>query len=187
MTRPRVLVSVAGVMAFLTIPTPAQSTPGQPASTPPEMTATYNSLADGILALRRSESNLVKAILASTYGNAEATLEKARARIESKKDARAAMEKLAAFVAQLGNEGDATVAGIRKRLLEGGHHHNSAAEQQGVYDEGFVVVTRVARKAFLDLAGRIGKLALAPDLAALNAEWQSVVKQYDAVKSEAGH
>lgn len=188
-TRRWILVCVMTLMASLAIPIPARAqTPAGPAaSTPPEMVATYSTLADGILALRRSESNLVQAILASTYGHAEATMAKVKARVESKQDARADIEKLASLVAQLGNEGDAAVAGIRKRLVEGGHHHHSTAEQQGVYEEGFVVVTRAARQTLLDAATRIGKMAQAPDLKALDSEWQSVAKQYAMVKKEAGH
>ena len=98
----------------------------------------------------------------------------------------AEIEKLASLVSQLGNEGDGSVAGVRKRLLEGGHHHNAQGEQQGIYDEGFVVVTRAAKKVFLDAAGRIGKLAAAPDAAALETEWQKVSRQFSELMAK-GH
>lgn len=71
------------------------------------------------------------------------------------------------------------MAGIRKRLLEGGHHHNAAGEQQGTYDEGFVIVTRAAKKVFLDSAAGIGKLGTSPDAGALDAQWQKVKTQYE--------
>ena len=73
------------------------------------------------------------------------------------------------------------MAAVRKTLLEGGHHHNAAGEQQGIYDEGYVIVTRAAKKVFLDAAGQIGKSAQAPNLTTLDAEWQKVQKQYAAL------
>ena len=152
-------------------------------ATPAELVATYDTLADTILASKKTEHNLVKSILSATFRHAEATLAAARGAIKSGQDAKPAIEKLAALVSQLGNEGDAAIAAVRNRLLEGGHHHNAKGEQQGVYDEGFVMVTRVAKKAFLDSATRIGKLAMAPDAKALDTEWDGVSRLYnEAVK-----
>ena len=53
---------------------------------------------------------------------------------------------MAADVAQIGTEGDSAVAAVRKRLIEAGQHHNAAGEAQGVYDEGYVIVTRRPRQ-----------------------------------------
>ncbi len=154
--------------------------------TPATLVSTYRSLADAILAVKESEANLVRSILATTYGHAEATLAETRANLKAHKPAKAEIEKLASLVSQLGNEGDGSVAGVRKRLLEGGHHHNAQAEQQGVYDEGFVIVTRAAKKVFLDAAGAIGKLAANPNAAALDAEWQKVSRQFSELMAK-GH
>lgn len=154
-------------------------------NTPPELVKTYASLADTILGAKQTEAELVRSILSAAYRHAETTLAKAKKKIESG-NAREEIEALADLVSQLGNEGDAAVAGIRKRLLEGGHHHNAAGEQQGIYDEGFVVVTKAARKVFLDAASRIGKMAAAPDARALETEWQAVEKQYQALMKPAG-
>ena len=151
------------------------------ASTPAELVASYNSLADTILAGNRTEHNLVKAILSATYKHGELALKAAKSSIKSGQGAKGDIEKLAALVSQLGNEGDASVAGIRTRLLEGGHHHNAKGEQQGLYDEGFVIVTRAAKKTFLDAAMRIGKLAMAPDAKALDAQWDAVTRQYNEI------
>ncbi len=41
-------------------------------------------------------------------------------------------------MALFANEGDNAIAGIRKRLVEGGHHHNAAGEEQGIFEEGYV-------------------------------------------------
>jgi hypothetical protein len=151
------------------------------ASTPAELVASYNSLADTILAGNRTEHNLVKAILSATYRHGEMALKAAKSSIKSGQGAKGDIEKLAAFVSQLGNEGDASVAGIRTRLLEGGHHHNAKGEQQGLFDEGYVIVTRAAKKALLDSAMRIGKLAMAPDAKALDTEWAAVTRQYNEI------
>jgi hypothetical protein len=146
--------------------------------TPAPLVATYGSLADAILATKKAEWNLIHSILASTYQHAQGMYAKASANLEAGKDAGAQIEQLAELVAQIGNEGDASVAAIRKRLLEGGHHHNAKGEEQGIYDEGFVIVTREAKKSFLAAAGAIGKLAAKPDAAALKAAWAKVEKEF---------
>ncbi len=157
---------------------------GAPA-TPPELVKSYETLADVILGAKHTEKNLVSAIVATTYGHAEAALARARAKIDAGQEARGELERLAAYVAQLGNEGDAAVAGVRKRLLEGGHHHNAKGEEQGLYDEGFVIVTRAAKKVFLDAAAEIGKLTRSPDVEALDKAWTKVREQYEALMTEA--
>lgn len=182
----RVFVCLAGLLvAGIFLPS-AQSHAGTSASTPQELVAAYSALADTILGVRKTESSLVQAILSTAFAHAQATMAKVKTKIEAGQDARAEIETLAALVSQIGNEGDAEVAGIRKRLIEGGHHHHSTAEPRGAYEEGFVVVTRTARQALLESAGRIGRLAMSPDLKALDSEWQSVAKQYEALTREAG-
>jgi hypothetical protein len=116
---------------------------GSQAATPAEMVATYNTLADGILALKDTETNLVRSILSAAHAHAQVQLDRARKAIAANDaaGARGAIEALAADVAQLATEGDNAVGAVRKRLLQGGHHHNAAGEAQGIYDEGFVVVT----------------------------------------------
>jgi hypothetical protein len=148
----------------------------RPTDTPAEMVATYEALADTILGANRAEDRLVRSILAAAYGQAEAELGRAREalRANDTASARSATENLAADVGQIGTEGDNAVAGVRKRLLEGGHHHNAAGEAQGIYDEGYVVVTKVAKKAFLDSAKALAILARDPKADALDAEWKKV-------------
>lgn len=149
------------------------------AETPEDLVTSYESLADGILALKATEYNLVRSILATTYLHAQATLNTVKSKLGTGESARTDVERLAALVSQLGNEGDAAVAAIRKRLLEGGHHHHAAAEQEGLYDPGFVIVTRAAKKVFLDAATEIGKLASSPQAGALDAQWSKVQRQFD--------
>src|SRR5262249_13555979 len=131
----RTAVSVAAIAVIAALPRPAAAQPAP--ATPKELVATYDSLADTILAGNKSERKLVLAILASTYGHAQAEAGKAKAAL-AKGDAAAAtaaVQNVATAVGQIATEGDASVGAIRKRLLEGGHHANSEGEAQGVYEE----------------------------------------------------
>lgn len=174
----RIFIALAILMAAAAALTPVRAAQQDSAATPPQLVAAYGSLADTLLAAKKTEWNLVQSILATTYGHAEATLAQAREKLKSGKNAKTEVEKLAALVSQLGNEGDLAVAGVRKRLVEAGHHHHATAEQQGQYEDGFVVVTRAAKKVFMDAAGQIGKMAASPDAGHLETEWQKVQKQY---------
>lgn len=161
---------------------PAPAAAEQAGGTPAEMVASYNSLADGILALKRTEANLVKAILAASVGHGQVNLARASTAIEKGdvQAARAAVEALASNVGQLATEGDNAVGAVRKRLLEGGHHHNAAGEAQGMYDDGYVIVTRAAKAKLLASSRAIAGMAPAPKVDALEAEWkkaQSVVAE----------
>ncbi|MHC4844864.1 MAG: hypothetical protein ACYTCU_01745 [Planctomycetota bacterium] len=156
-------------------------------ATPPQLAAAYSSLADTILAAKQTEWDMVHAILAATYSHAEGTIAHARAKLEAGQDARAEIELLAALVAQLGNEGDATVAGIRKRLIDGGHHHHADDGDSGAYDEGFVIVTRKAKQALLEAAGRIGRLGATRETAALDHEWERVALQFQTLHEGTDH
>ncbi|MFZ0429858.1 MAG: hypothetical protein WAO20_17205 [Acidobacteriota bacterium] len=185
--RVRFSVSVfLAIACFLVLTGPAAAQ-GTPAQTPPELVKAYQSLADTILGGKHTEKNLVLAILATTYGHAQGTYAQAKAKISAGRDARTDLERLATYVSQLGNEGDAAVAGVRKRLLEGGHHHNAQGEDQGLYDEGFVVVTKAAKKAFLDAAGEIAKLTRSPNAEALDQAWERVEGEYQKLMKEAGN
>lgn len=166
---------VAGMLMGSSGPARAQSTAPQ-GGTPAEMVATYNTLADAILAVKNTEANLVRSILVAAHAHARIQLDRARQAIKAgdAKAGQTALENLAAAVGQIGTEGDSAVGGIRKRLLEGGHHHNAAGEAKGIYDEGYVVVTRAAKQAFLDSSKAIGALARAPKADALEAEWKKV-------------
>jgi hypothetical protein len=147
------------------------------------MVATYRTLADAILAVKHTEANLVRSILSATHAHAQVELGRAQKAIKAgdAKAARSAVENLATDVAQLGTEGDSSVAAVRKRLLEGGHHHNAAGEAKGIYDEGFVVVTRPAKQAFLEASRAIGQMAGAPKADALEAEWAKVQSTFSGL------
>lgn len=167
--------------AALLVPSLALAAPGAAAeartpATPAEMVATYDALADVILGAKKAEDKLVRSILAASYGHAQSELNRARAALKANDTAaaRTALENLAADVGQIGTEGDNAVAGVRKRLLDGGHHHNAAGEASGTYDEGYVVVTKAGKQAFLDASKAIAMLAREPKAEALEAEWKKV-------------
>jgi hypothetical protein len=145
-------------------------------ATPAALVATYGSLADAILAVKATEANLVRAMLDGGHAHAQALLAQARAAIDAgkKDEAKAHIESLAALVAQLGAEGDNAIAGVRKRLLDGGHHHNAEGEKQGIYEPGYVIVTKSAKANLLAASKAIAQVASAPDKAALDKAWASV-------------
>lgn len=152
-----------------------------PPATPPELVATYDSLADAILATKASERNVVRAILASTHGHAHASYERAKAALAANdtRGAGAAIEDLAAYVGQLATEGDNAVGAVRKKLVEGGHHHHHHAEgakepKADEYDKGYVLVDRLSKQRLLDASKAIGRLAAAPSARALDEQWTAV-------------
>lgn len=112
-------------------------TPAWGQKTPPSLVRSYDNLADIILSVRSMESNLVTSVLDGHY---RAALE-----LFDSGDHDAAAAEMALFA----NEGDNAIGGVRKRLLEGGHHFNAEGEDKGVYEPGYVVVTRAAKQAGL--------------------------------------
>jgi hypothetical protein len=113
------------------------------AETRKSLVASYETLADTILGAKKTEHNLVTAIL-ETHVNA------ARRQFADKK-----FEDSAAEMALFANEGDNAVGGIRKRLVEGGHHHNAEGEAKGTYEAGFVIVTKAAKKKAMDASAAL--------------------------------
>ena len=127
-------------------PKPAAAQAGP--STPAELVATYNSLADGILALKRTEEDLCRSILAAAYAHGRRSswaARRRRSRPATRRPRRPRSRPSRPSVGQLATEGDNAVAAVRKKLLDGGHHHNAAGEAQGIFDEGFVIVTKAAK------------------------------------------
>ncbi len=130
--------------------------PGFAQQTPKTTVAAYDALADVILGMRTAESDFVKAMLHNHYLAARRAFEAGD------------WETSAAQMALFGNEGDNAVAGIRKRLVEGGHHHNAAGEDAGIYDEGFVIVTKEDKKKALAASKALRE---AKDETARKAAW----------------
>lgn len=128
----------------------------QPQTTPAPTTATYASLADAILAIKNTEANFVRSLLNGHYQAADALMQRGN------------FQEAAAEMALFANEGDNAIGGVRKRLLEGGHHHNADGEAKGVYEPGYVVVTRKAKATALGLSA---KMRSAGDAGAARRVW----------------
>lgn len=126
--------------------------------------ATYDAVADTILASKKAEKGIVHTVLD-----------------EHDRAARRAFDsgnwgECAAEMALFANEGDNQVGGIRKRLLAGGHHHNAEGEAKGVYEEGYVTVTRAAKTAIL---GAVAAMQDAKDDAGRKAAWSTYAAAAD--------
>lgn len=141
---------VAGMLAV------AVSSYALGAETRKSLAETYDAIADTILGSKHAEKGIVKTILDTHHRAAKEAFDGGR------------HDEAAAQMALFANEGDNRIGGIRKRLLEGGHHHNAEGEAKGIFDEGFVIVTKVAKKACLDAAAA---LQAAGDDAARKAAW----------------
>ncbi len=163
MNRTRTLLAVA-LLSLLLLAGLAASAAAQ--STPPSMVKTYESLATIILGAREAEADLVRAILDGHRRAAEA-------KFQSGDFAGAAAE-----MALFANEGDNAIGGVRKRLLEGGHHHNAAGEEKGIYEPGYVIVTRAAKQAALQASADLRK---ATADAARKAAWDAFAKVADGL------
>ena len=105
-----------------------------PQQTPKNLAGAYGALADTILAVKHTEAELVRSILGVHYRAAKDYVQ------------RGDSDHAGAEIALFANEGDNAIGGIRKRLLEGGHHHNADGEAKGLFDPGFVIVTRKAKE-----------------------------------------
>jgi hypothetical protein len=149
-------------------------------TTPKEMVAAYGGLADTILSANKAERHLVLAIVAASYGHAQAEVAHAQQALKGKPKAadlaaaRTAIDNVAAAVGQIATEGDNAVAAVRKRLLEGGHHANAEGEAQGMFEPGYVVVTKAAKKTFLESSQALAMMGRQPNAAALDLEWKKV-------------
>lgn len=128
------------------------------AETRKPLVETYTAVADTILGSKRAESGIVKAILQEHYDAAKHAFDTGQ------------FDVAGAEMALFANEGDNQVGGIRKRLLEGGHHHNAEGEAKGIYEEGYVIVTKAAKKSALDA---VASLREATDDAGRRAAWAS--------------
>jgi len=113
--------------------------------TAPGMVKTYDALADTILAIKRTEVGFVRAML-------ESYMDAARMDYENRD-----YEGAAANMALFANEGDNAIAGIRKRLVDGGHHHHHHASDEDTadYDQGFVIVDKANKASLLASAAQM--------------------------------
>ena len=78
----------------------------------------------------------------------------------------------AANMALFANEGDNAIAGIRKRLVEGGHHHHHHAsdDDSDEYDQGYVIVNKAHKASLIEAAAQMRQ---ARKKSAAKAAWKS--------------
>jgi hypothetical protein len=135
--------------------------PGQAPRTSPGLVHTYSEFATVLLASKKTEASLVRAICTDAYQTA--MLEIAQGSLAlgdgNREDAAGHLEAAATAVAMIATEGDKAVAGVRNRLLEGGHHHHAKAEIAEKYDPGYVIVEKTEKRKLLDEAQALGRLA----------------------------
>lgn len=177
------VLAVILVATFVAVPVQAQETPAP-------MVQTYSALADALLGLNQAEVAFMRTLLSTHYGHAQAAAMKG--------DYAAA----AAQMALVANEGDNAIAGIRNRLIEGGHHHHHAdgeghhhADDEGhhaddagshhsddadesAYDLGFIIVTKAAKATMLEASAAMRSAA---DEASAMTAWEQFAAAYDAV------
>ena len=140
---------IIAVLALLALPAAAQETPKS-------IVTAYDALADTILAVRQAEMNFVAAMLDGHLHAAKVAMKNGD------------FEAAAGWMALFANEGDNAIGGVRKKLLEGGHHFNAAGEEAGIFEDGYVIVTREAKAGMLEASK---ELRLAQDEAAREAAW----------------
>jgi hypothetical protein len=118
---------------------------------------TYEHLAEAIIAIEKTEDDLVKSILIGHFTSAEARLRMAMREGETR---RPALERAAEEIANIANEGDKRIQAVRQRLLKAGHTHNTDVETK----EDYMFINGKEKKALLALAQRVG--AMKDDVAA---------------------
>ena len=131
------------------------------AETRKSLVQTYDALATTILGAKNTEKGLVTVILQSHRDAARRAFQAGK------------WEDAAAEMALFANEGDNAVGGIRKRLLEGGHHHNAEGEAKGIFEEGYVIVTKDAKAKMLAAQS---KLLACTDDAGRKSAWDDFDK-----------
>lgn len=125
----RTILALTLVIMFVSVAW-AQQTPGS-------LAQSYSSLADAMIAMKQAEADLVRSVLDHHRRAADAAMQRG--------DAAAAAAEMALFA----NEGDNTIGGIRKRLVDAGHHHHAGGDAQAVYETGYVIVTIAAKQEIL--------------------------------------
>jgi hypothetical protein len=121
---------------------------------------TYEHLASAIIEIEKTEDELVKSILVGYHTAAQNHLKAAQ---QDASNRASHLEKAAAEIANIANEGNAKIRAIRQRLAQAGHTHNTDVETK----EDYMFVTNREKKGLLELAQKIGGGAQS-DIAALS-------------------
>ncbi len=146
------LHAALAVVALVVTIAVAQQVGGTRPADPPGLAATYEHLASAIIAIRATETSLVRDILTLAFDDAAADLEVAAK--TSGPSRRGLLESAAAAVTEIATEGDKRVQAVRQRLLKAGHHHHTDAETE----DDYIFIDGREKKDLLDLAGAISRL-----------------------------
>ncbi|MCB9833868.1 MAG: hypothetical protein H6807_15510 [Planctomycetes bacterium] len=176
-------LTLGALSFFVSRPEPATpAAPSRAADTAVEgLAKVYGSLADSILANKRSEKAVIMAILTAERDLVIDALGKART---GDADGRTdELQRAARHIGEFATEGGSIIEPIRNRLLQGGHHHHHHAQDTGTeeaYDNGYVVVSKVHKRSALDLAKRCAQLAAgngdAAQITAIQVEFMALAK-----------
>ncbi|MFQ5349144.1 MAG: hypothetical protein ACE5EG_01735 [Thermoanaerobaculia bacterium] len=150
----RIMLAAIAVLPLVAAPLNAQETPKS-------LVMAYDALADTILSVRAAELGFVASLLDGHLHAAKISMKAGD------------WEGAAAQMALFANEGDNEIGGVRKRLLEGGHHFNAEGEEAGIFEDGYVIVTREAKQALLEASK---ELRLADTDEARKEVWKKFVK-----------
>ena len=156
-------------LLLILLPMLLLATPVAAQETPTSLVTAYDALATIILNARDAEAAYVRAVLDGHRHGARVLMKNGQ------------YKKAAAEMALFANEGDNAMAGVRKRLVEGGHHHNAAGEEQGIYEPGYVVVTREAKQKVMAASAAMRDAA---DEEAAKAAWQDFKSVFDELLGE---
>ena len=115
--------------------------------------------------MKRAEEAFVRSVLAGHLHAAEILM------------ARGEHERAAGEIALFGNEGDNAIGGVRKKLLEGGHHHNAEGEAKGIYEPGYVIVTKEAKARCLELSAKMRQAQTATQRKPIFDEFKVVAEE----------
>jgi hypothetical protein len=146
--------SAALLVAACVLGAPA---PGTQMASRDGMAATYESLANAIIAIRETEDNLVRDILTMAADAAVEHLEMAASTEGT--DRKKHIEMAAKEITNVAMEGDKRIQAIRQRLLKAGHHHHTDAETE----EDYMFIDSGERKGMLELAGAVTKPGMSSD------------------------
>lgn len=157
----RYTITIVATIVLMVSPQviPAQEATGGYSDLEEATVAVYDELANTLLSIDKVEELLVKLLLMNYNLQAQLHLERAKGQLAAAKPdlvkVKEAMEGAAGRVAMIANEGGKDVDAIKQRLIKGGHHHHTSAETM----EEYLIVGKEAKKAFLELASEIGKMA----------------------------
>jgi hypothetical protein len=112
---------------------------------------TYENLANAIIAIEKTEDELVKTILVGYHADAVRHLRQAMRDDAGRK---AHFEAAAAEISNIANEGDAPIRAIRQRLAQAGHTHNTDVETK----EDYMFVTNREKKELLAMAQKVAQM-----------------------------